>query len=121
MKVRKLTILGTMLWLFMLIVSSPAVAASIPAQLSLQGVVNDSASGTPIEGTLEVRFTLYDETGRITQYMLNNGDQVDPTGLGASVIWTEVQMVRLTQAIMQCYWVNRAAIHYLQTRFRQAV
>lgn len=70
-----------------------ANADGVPEQLSIQGVVNDSASGLPIDGILSVRFTLYDETGRETLFTLAGGGFTDPTGLGASVLWTEVQQV----------------------------
>ncbi|MFT7219347.1 MAG: hypothetical protein ACI8Z1_000961 [Candidatus Azotimanducaceae bacterium] len=61
-------------------------AAGIPEQLPIQSVVNDSASDLPIDGILDVRFTLYDATGRVTSFMNAGGGFIDPTGLGASVI-----------------------------------
>lgn len=69
------------------------MAAGVPSQLSIQGQVNDVASGNPIEGTLAVRFTLYDESGRPTLFQQLDNLITDPTGLGASVIWTEVRQV----------------------------
>lgn len=71
-------------------------AMGVPNQLSIQGQVNDINSGQPIEGTLSVRFTLYDETGRTTLFVQNDNLITDPTGQGASVIWTEVQQVEFT-------------------------
>jgi hypothetical protein len=73
-----------------------AMTEVIPERLSIQGVVNDTGSGLPIEGTLEVRFTLYDESGGTTEFQDQGGTHTDPTGLGASVLWTELQQVAFT-------------------------
>lgn len=81
------------LWLAFL---SQANASDIPAQLSIQGQVSDTGSGLPIDAILPVRFTLYDETGRTTLFMQTDNLISDPTGMGASVIWTEVQQVDFT-------------------------
>lgn len=70
-----------------------SVSAAVPSQLTLQGNVTDTATDVPLDGTFELRFTLYDETNRVTSYMSGGGTFMDPTGQGSSVIWTEIQQV----------------------------
>jgi hypothetical protein len=64
--------------------------ADLPKTLSIQGQVENIYEGTNLQGNFDVRFTLYDTTGRNTEYMTQNGTHVDPTGSGASVVWTNV-------------------------------
>jgi hypothetical protein len=76
--------------LFLCVLIPLSSFADIPKTLSIQGQVNDINQGTGLQGNFDVRFTLYDLTGRSTQYMDLGKEYVDPTGSGASVIWTSV-------------------------------
>jgi hypothetical protein len=67
-----------------------SVLADTPNTLNIQGQVDDITSGSGLQGNVDVRFTLYDISGRSTQYMDLGNQYVDPTGSGASVIWTSV-------------------------------
>ena len=76
--------------LFLCVLMPLSSFADIPKTLSIQGQVDDINQGTGLQGNFDVRFTLYDLSGRSTQYMNLGNEYVDPTGSGASVIWTSI-------------------------------
>ena len=76
--------------LFLCVLMPLSSFADIPKTLSIQGQVDDINQGTGLQGNFDVRFTLYDLSGRSTQYMNLGNAYVDPTGSGASVIWTSI-------------------------------
>jgi hypothetical protein len=71
--------------------------ADIPRTLSIQGYVKNIEQDTALQGEHDVRFTLYDTSGRSTQYMNTGGDFIDATGSGASVVWTSVLLINFDE------------------------
>ena len=67
---------------------SQAVQASVPSRLVIQGYLSDRSSQLPLHGTYTLTTTLYDLSGRTTDYQNGGGVETDPLGLGA-VLWTE--------------------------------
>jgi hypothetical protein len=72
---------------------SVSTFADIPKTLSIQGYVKNIDQNLGLQGEHDVRFTLYDTSGRNTRYMDEGGDFVDATGSGATVVWTSVLYV----------------------------
>jgi hypothetical protein len=67
---------------------SQAVQATVPSRLVIQGYLSDRSSQLPLHGTYTLTTTLYDLSGRTTDYQNDGGTNTDPLGLGA-VLWTE--------------------------------
>ena len=67
---------------------SQAVQATVPSRLVIQGYLSDRSSQLPLHGTYTLTTTLYDLSGRTTDYQNSGGTNTDPIGLGA-VLWTE--------------------------------
>jgi len=66
--------------------------AEVPSRLVVQGYLTDLSSQRPLHGTFDVVVTLYDMSGRTTEYQTAGGTATDPQGLGA-VLWTETQVI----------------------------
>ena len=66
--------------------------AEVPSRLVVQGYLTDLSSQRPLHGTFDVEVTLYDMSGRTTEYQTAGGTATDPQGLGA-VLWTETQVI----------------------------
>ncbi|WP_299127686.1 hypothetical protein, partial [uncultured Alcanivorax sp.] len=66
--------------------------ADVPSRLVVQGYLTDLSSQRPLHGTFDVVVTLYDMSGRTTEYQTAGGTATDPQGLGA-VLWTETQVI----------------------------
>jgi collagen triple helix repeat protein len=71
---------------------SQAVQAQVPSRLVIQGHLSDRSSQLPLHGTYTLTATLYDLSGRTTDYQNDGGVATDPQGLGA-VLWTEAMTV----------------------------
>lgn len=76
--------------LFICTIFSTNIMADTPRTLSIQGYVTEIGQTVGLNGEHSVRFTLYDTSGRSTNYMDAGGEYVDPTGSGATVVWTSV-------------------------------
>lgn len=71
--------------------------ANVPNTINVSGSVYYADNTTPLNGEQSVRFTIYDNSGAATEYVNNGGLFVDPTGSGASVVWTELQTVSFSE------------------------
>ena len=69
-----------------------SAAADVPSRLVIQGYLTDSSYQLPLHGTHTFTATLYDLSGRTTDYQSSGGTATDPLGLGA-VLWTETMTV----------------------------
>ncbi len=72
--------------------ATTSVHAEVPSRLVIQGYLTDLSSQRPLHGTFDVVVTLYDMSGRTTDYQTNSGTATDSQGLGA-VLWTETQTI----------------------------
>lgn len=69
-----------------------SATAEVPSRLVIQGYLTDNSYQLPLHGTHTFTATLYDLSGRTTDYQSNGGTATDPLGLGA-VLWTETMTV----------------------------
>ncbi len=69
-----------------------SAAADVPSRLVIQGYLTDNSYQLPLHGTHTFTATLYDLSGRTTDYQSSGGTATDPLGLGA-VLWTETMTV----------------------------
>lgn len=69
-----------------------SATADVPSRLVIQGYLTDNSYQLPLHGTHTFTATLYDLSGRTTDYQSNGGTATDPLGLGA-VLWTETMTV----------------------------
>jgi len=83
------------LLLSILFVCSTAYAET-PSSLIIQGYLIDQNTQRPLHATVDVVATLYDLSGRTTDYQDAGGTATDPQGLGA-VLWTETFTVAIDQ------------------------
>ncbi len=83
------------LLLSILFVYSTAYAET-PSSLIIQGYLIDQNTQRPLHATVDVVATLYDLSGRTTDYQDAGGTATDPQGLGA-VLWTETFTVAIDQ------------------------
>ena len=81
--------------LSILFVCSTAYAET-PSSLIIQGYLIDQNTQRPLHATVDVVATLYDLSGRTTDYQDAGGTTTDPQGLGA-VLWTETFTVAIDQ------------------------
>ncbi len=84
------------LFVFVLSLLSISSWGDVPNAINVSGVIVFSDSSQLVTGSELIRFTIYDNSGSMTEYMENGGEHTDPTGSGASVVWTEVQAVPLS-------------------------
>ncbi len=77
---------------FLCAFSTPSAYAEVPSRLVVQGYLTDISTLRPLHGTFDVVVTLYDMSGRTTDYQTAGGTVTDPQGLGA-VLWTETQVI----------------------------
>ncbi|ERS14499.1 hypothetical protein Q668_00735 [Alcanivorax sp. PN-3] len=69
-----------------------SATADVPSRLVIQGYLTDNSYQLPLHGTHTFTATLYDLSGRTTDYQSNGGTATDPLGLGA-VLWTETMTI----------------------------